>query len=370
MAVQANTRDTTAPVMALDAHWYTDPGVFELEQSAIFARTWQFACHSGELAKAGDYVTFSVGKAHLFAVRDRAGSIRCFHNVCRHRAHELVEGRGSRPFIICPYHGWRYDLDGSLKSAPGEDRVPGFDRNCIRLREVKTEVFCSFVFVNLDPDAAPMADWYPGVEAAMREFLPEIDALKQVAVIPVEEACNWKVSVENYSECYHCKLRHPTFVSGIIDPDNYDIVPTGYSLRHVTQSVATEKMTYAIDVPNPHAAEYSSWYLWPTISFQVYPGSVLNIYHWQANDHSSVTVKRGWFTPGGETSERIDKLAQQDLETTVTEDISIVEAVQRGLESGYYEPGPLVIDPKGGALSEHSIAAIYGWYREAMGVPA
>jgi len=365
----AKVQGEAAPqaIMALDARWYTDPAVFEREQTEIFGRTWQFACHESRIGKPGAYHTFSVGRASFFVVRGRSGDVRCFHNVCRHRAHELVEGSGSRSFIICPYHGWRYELDGSLKSAPGEERVPGLDKSCIRLREVRTEVFCGFVFVNLDPDAAPMADWYPGVADELREFLPDIDRLEPVAEIPVAEACNWKVSVENYSECYHCKLRHPTFVNGVIDPNSYDVRPQGHCLRHTTRSVGADKMTYAIDVPNPHAGEYSSWYLWPTLSFQVYPGSVLNTYHWHATDHRRVTVTRGWYTPGGEGSERIDKLAQQDLETTVAEDVAIVESVQRGLESGSYEPGPLVIDPDGGVMSEHSIAAIYGWIHEALG---
>jgi phenylpropionate dioxygenase-like ring-hydroxylating dioxygenase large terminal subunit len=367
MVLNEVSRTQADPVLALDARWYTDPQVFEREQGAIFARTWQYACHASELAKAGDYVTFSIGRVGFFAVRDRTGAVRCYHNVCRHRAHELVEGRGSRPFIVCPYHGWRYDLDGALKSAPGEDSTPGFDRACIRLREVRTELFCGFVFVNLDPDAAPMETWYPGVEEELRSFVPNIDALQPIAQIPVEEACNWKVSVENYSECYHCKLRHPTFSNGVIDPDRYDISPRGHCLRHTTVSAASAKMTYAIDAQNPHAGDYSSWYLWPTLSFQVYPGNVLNTYLWRANSHDRVTVWRGWYTPGGGLSDAVDRLARQDLDTTVAEDIAIVESVQRGLESGSYEPGPLIINPKGGVMSEHSIAAIYGWLREAMG---
>jgi phenylpropionate dioxygenase-like ring-hydroxylating dioxygenase large terminal subunit len=366
MALTADTDTASAPVLALKATWYTDPDVFAHEQSAIFARTWQFACHSSELAKAGDYVAFKIGRVNLFAVKDRSGAVRCYHNVCRHRAHELVEGKGSRPFIVCPYHGWRYDLDGVLKSAPGEDQVPGFDRACIRLRAVKTEVFCGFVFVNLDADAEPMEAWYPGVEAELRNFVPGIDNLQPIKQIPVEEACNWKVSVENYSECYHCKLRHPTFASGVIDPDRYDISPRGYCLRHTSVQASSAKMTYAIDAANPHAGDYSSWYLWPAISFQVYPGSVLNTYLWRATRHDKVTVWRSWYTPGGDPSDAVDRLAQQDLDTTVAEDIGIVESVQRGLESGSYEPGPLVINPQGGVLSEHSIAAIYGWLHEAM----
>lgn len=355
------------PPLALGASWYTDPDVFAREQDAIFARTWQYACHGSRLARVGDYVTFAIGRRRLIAVRDRQGAVRCFHNVCRHRAHELAEGCGNRAFIVCPYHGWRYDLDGRLKSVPGEDRVPGFDRAGLGLREVRCEVFCGFVFVNLDPDAAPMEDWFPGAAEEIAEFLPDLEALRPVREVEVPEACNWKVSVENYSECYHCKLTHPTFSSGVIDPDSYDVKVQGHCLRHTTRSAASEKMTYAIDVASPHADDYSSWFLWPTFSFQVYPGHVLNTYHWSAADHRSVTVTRGWYTVDGLPSGEIDRLADQDRATTVEEDIRIVESVQRGLDSGAYEPGPLVVDPEGGVMSEHSIAAIHGWVREAIG---
>lgn len=340
---------------ALGARWYTDPDVFEREQRAIFARTWQFACHVSRLRRPGDFAAFAVGRAGLFALRDRAGAVRCFHNVCRHRAHELVEGRGSKPFVVCPYHGWRYDLDGRLKSAPGADRTPGFDAGAVRLREARTEVFNGFVFVNLDADAEPMDAWYPGAREELRAFLPGIDDLEPAVEIEVEEACNWKVSVENYSECYHCKSRHPTFSAGVIDPDSYDIRPRGHCLRHTAASA------------RPGGTAYSSWFLWPAFSFQVYPGGALNTYHWRAADRRAVTVRRGWYAPGGEASERIESLARQDRDTTLAEDVAIVESVQRGLEGGFYEPGPLAIDARGGVMSEHSLAALHGWLREALG---
>ena len=227
-------------------------------------------------------------------------------------------------------------------------------------------MFCGFVFVNLDDDAEPMAAWYPGAEEEMRAFLPGVDTLRPVAEIPVVEACNWKVSVENYSECYHCKLRHPTFASGVIDPESYDVSPQGHCLRHTTRSAQSEKMTYAIDTPNPHAREYSSWFLWPTISFQVYPGSVLNTYLWRPDGVDSVIVYRGWYTPEGVASDVIEGLARQDLDTTVAEDVTIVNSVQRGLGNIGYRPGPLVVDPAFGVNSEHSIQSLVAWTLEAL----
>ncbi len=354
-------------VSALAARWYTDPAVFEKELERIFARTWQLACHASEVTGRGDYVVCSLGRASCIVVRDRGGTLRAFHNVCRHRAHELLEGRGNRALIACPYHGWSYGLDGALRHAPGSEHVPGFDRGTIRLAELRLEVFCGFVFVNADPRTRPMAAWYPGVEEELRAFVPDIEDLRPARQEAVEEACNWKVSVENYSECYHCRLAHPAFSTGVIDPVSYDVRPQGHCLRHTTRAAASGSRAYSVDGGDATALQYSSWYLWPAVSFQVYPGRILNTYRWQAAGHRAVTVTRGWYSATGECSDALSKLIRQDLETTVAEDIGLVESVQRGLESGAYRPGPLVVNPLGGVMSEHSIAVLHGWLRDALG---
>jgi hypothetical protein len=101
-------------------------------------------------------------------------------------------------------------------------------------------------------------------------------------------------------------------------------------------------------------------------SFQIYPGNVLNTYHWRARDVDACTVWRGWYTPGGVDSDVIRRLAVQDRATTVEEDIRLVESVARGLKSRGYRPGPLVLDPRCGLNSEHSIRALQHWMREAV----
>lgn len=352
---------------ALAAHYYTDPDIFRQEQQKIFAKTWQYAGHISQLAKAGDYFTFQIGGENLFCIRDRAGEIRAFYNVCQHRAHELLSGSGSVHSIVCPYHAWSYEFSGALKFGPNISAVPGFDKSEICLTPARVEEFCGFLFVNLDPDAAPMDDWYPNVRAELAEFVPQIDQLQPLEWVPVEEQCNWKVSVENYSECYHCRLNHPTFATGVVKPETYDIRPQGHCLRHTTECQNLDRMTYPIDLDsNAYAGSYSSWFLWPLFSFQVYPGNVLNTYHWRVTDGQSVTVWRGWYTIDGTESVAIRKLAIQDRASTVEEDIRLVESVQRGLHSRGYRPGPLVLDPKGGVNSEHSIHALNQWLLDAL----
>jgi phenylpropionate dioxygenase-like ring-hydroxylating dioxygenase large terminal subunit len=352
---------------ALDARYYTDPEIFALERERIFFGTWQYAGHVSQVQNPGDYFTFGICEQNLFTIRGNDGALRSFYNVCQHRAHELLRDAGNKRLLVCPYHAWTYDLDGRLRKAPNDKKVAGFDRGEICLTEVRTEVFCGFIFVNLDRDAAPMAVCFPEAESQLRSYVPDIDRLKPVAWLPVEEDCNWKVTVENYSECYHCRINHPTFARGVVDPTSYNVTPQGHCLRHTTRAANLDRLTYEIDPQaNDHATDYSSWFLWPAFSFQVYPGNVLNTYLWRPVEVGKTLVYRGWYSLEGAPSETVDKLAQQDLDTTVAEDLRLVNSVQRGLKSRGYRPGPLVIDPDQGVDSEHSIQAIKSWVLDAL----
>lgn len=362
--------DGALPVRSLEARYYIDPLVFENEMQGLLSRTWQFAGHKTQLPEVGDYFSFEIAGQNLFAIHGQDGVIRTFYNVCQHRAHELVSGTGNTRVVVCPYHAWSYELTGQLRAGPNIKSVPGLDRSAICLTEVRTEDFHGFLFVNLDPDTRPMDEWFPNVRDELAAFVPEIDCLAPLEWVEVKENCNWKVSVENYSECYHCHLNHPTFANGVVKPETYDIQPDaggGYVLRHTTECQSLEAMTYPIDLgANDHAGDYQSWFLWPTFSFQCYPGNVLNTYHWRVDDVNSCAVWRGWYTEGGKDSAVIRKLAIQDRETTVAEDIGLVESVQRGMRSKGYRPGPLVLDPKSGVNSEHSIQKLHQWVREAL----
>ena len=352
---------------SLEGRYYTDPAVFEAERKGLFASTWQFAGHASLIPKPGDYFTFELAGENLFCVRDRGDVIRCFYNVCRHRAHQLVEGSGNSKVIVCPYHAWSYALDGRFVNGPNVDSVPGFDKSSICLTQARVDIMHGFIFVNLDPEAKPMDDWFPGVREELGAHVPHIDGLEPVEWVEIPERCNWKVSVENYSECYHCSLNHKTFSTGVVKPETYDIQPQGHCLRHTTECQNLDAMTYPVDLEaNDYAGVYSSWFLWPMFSFQVYPGNVLNTYHWRAVDAGRVVVWRGWYTVGGEDDAVVRDLAVQDRETTVEEDIHLVESVQKGLGSRGYVPGPLVVDPACGVNSEHSIKALQQWMREAV----
>ena len=359
---------TSTPTLSLAARYYTDPEVFKLETNGLLARTWQFAGHASQLKETGDYFTFDMAGESLFCIKGRDGEIRTFYNVCQHRAHQLVSGQGQTRVVVCPYHAWTYELTGELRAGPNIKAVEGFDKSSICLTSVRTEVFLGFIFVNLDKDAKPMDDWFPNVRTELESYIPHWDTLAPLEWVEIPENCNWKVSVENYSECYHCTLNHPTFSTGVVRPETYDIQPQGYCLRHTTECNSMDAMTYDINSGFDKNDQYSSWFLWPMFSFQVYPGNLLNTYHWRAVDADHVVVWRGWYSVGGEENDIVRQMAVQDRETTVAEDIGLVESVQRGLKSRGYVPGPLVVDPKCGVNSEHSILTLQRWMKEAVDV--
>ena len=359
---------TSTPTLSLAAKYYTNPEVFKLETNGLLARTWQFAGHASQLKETGDYFTFDMAGESLFCIKGRDGEIRTFYNVCQHRAHQLVSGQGQTRVVVCPYHAWTYELTGELRAGPNIKAVEGFDKSSICLTSVRTEVFLGFIFVNLDNDAKPMDDWFPNVRTELESYIPHWDTLAPLEWVEIPENCNWKVSVENYSECYHCTLNHPTFSTGVVRPETYDIQPQGYCLRHTTECNSMDAMTYDINSGFDKNDQYSSWFLWPMFSFQVYPGNLLNTYHWRAVDADHVVVWRGWYSVGGEENDIVRQMAVQDRETTVAEDIGLVESVQRGLKSRGYVPGPLVVDPKCGVNSEHSILTLQRWMKEAVDV--
>jgi len=357
--------ESAAPPETLPARYYTDPALHALALDRIFRRSWQYVCHASTLRQPGDYCAFELLGQDLFVVRGRDGCLRCFYNVCQHRAHPLVEGSGSARVLVCPYHAWAYELDGGLRAAPGARETPGFDRAKICLTEVRLESFLGFVFVNLDREARSMAETYPGVAEAVLAHCPDIEARAFAHEHRAQEFCNWLVAVENYSECYHCGHCHPAFARGVIDPASYDIQPfgTGRVLRHVAGAAAGAGKWY--DTSGP---AYASFYLYPAFSLQMYPGGLVNTYHWRPTAVDDTIVHRGWFSHDGAVDAALQTVIDLDRETTFAEDLAIVRRVQRGLNSAGYRPGPLVLAPGGcGINSEHSIAALHRWVREDLG---
>ena len=202
----ARTLQPFAEARTLPGAVYTSQDVFRLEQSGLFARQWLCVGRESDIAAPGDYFLKEIAGDSIIFMRGRDGRIRGFHNVCRHRGSKLLDapcGKGlSR--VLCPYHAWSYNTDGSIQSAPqmGED----FRKEEFPLVPVRLELFHGFIFANLDEQAAPLAAFFKELPDLTRFRMDELVCGKR---IEYDVAANWKLICENYSECYHCAGAHP-----------------------------------------------------------------------------------------------------------------------------------------------------------------
>src|ERR1700756_4085756 len=142
---------------ALPAWTYSHPEMTRLEYERILRPSWQIVCHVNSIPKSGDYVAVELGSDSVVAVRTSQGTIRAFHNVCRHRGARILDGTGHCPgAITCPYHGWSYRLSGEVRAITERETFPGIDRSEWGLKAVRSQVAFGFVFVCLDGDPPPV----------------------------------------------------------------------------------------------------------------------------------------------------------------------------------------------------------------------
>ncbi len=195
------------PMHALTRDLYCNPGVYRADLDQIWYREWLFATSAARLVKAGSYATLQVGAYPVVVVKGQDGTVRAFHNVCRHRGQRLcAKPEGTTAKLVCPYHQWTFDLDGRLLFARAMQE--GFDPAAHGLKPVHCDVAAGMVFICLADDAP---DFAPVRAAADRYAAPHnLQELKVAHTSTIVENGNWKLVMENNRECYHCAGSHPS----------------------------------------------------------------------------------------------------------------------------------------------------------------
>ncbi|HEX2045184.1 MAG TPA: aromatic ring-hydroxylating dioxygenase subunit alpha, partial [Gaiellaceae bacterium] len=211
MSETVRLEEELAAGATLPADWYDDPAILRLEQERIFARSWQYAGRAELVAEPGSFFACFAGRIPLVVVRDGAGELRAFVNVCRHRGHVVAEGAGRRETLQCPYHAWTYGLDGALRAAPRSEREPDFEASAFSLLPVSVATWGPLVFVNPDAEAAPLVDALGELPRRVGESGLELERLRFRERSEWEVRANWKLCCENFLECYHCQVAHPSF---------------------------------------------------------------------------------------------------------------------------------------------------------------
>ena len=332
---------------------YIDPQFLKVEQAQIFRKSWQFVCHEEKLKCVGSYVTVDIQGQSIVVVRADDGELKAFYNVCKHRAHELLQGEGSVRLITCPYHAWVYKLNGSLYKARKSEHLENFNIQDICLTAVRLETFCHFVFVNLDSDAPSLAEQTGNLGDEIKSYAPDIANLTFAHRLTYRIQANWKAVVDNFLECNHCPVAHRDFCS-LIDMQTYKVKTHGIYSSHMAKAKIADNQAYSIE--NASVTDHAVWYLWPNMTLMRYPGRgnfmawrfypVSQTETYEVFDFFLETAKPN--ADEVEAIEFIDKVLQP-------EDIALVESVQRGMGTPAFEQGRYLVDPQKSGLSEHAV---------------
>ncbi|MCP5072726.1 MAG: aromatic ring-hydroxylating dioxygenase subunit alpha [Rhodobacteraceae bacterium] len=217
-----------SPAHGLPAAAYTDKAFWKIECETVFSKTWVCAGFAHELEKPGDVSPVTIAGKPVLLVKNGAGEICAFHNVCRHRCLKLVdESKNTGKLIRCPYHAWAYGLDGSLRASPhfgGKDdhRPEGFDPAEHGLKPVRVHVWHDWIFVNLDGHAPEFEEYAAPLIARLEGI--DFTKVQAIGVLDFGEVeTNWKFIMENFIEPYHVQFVHPTTTSQPLT-DHYTIV--------------------------------------------------------------------------------------------------------------------------------------------------
>jgi Rieske 2Fe-2S family protein len=361
---------------SLQQGFYRDQNVFDREIDRIFLKAWHYACHISRLPEPGDYLLFEMAGESIIIVRTGDGGVSALVNVCRHRGSRVcLEPSGRRKLLVCPYHGWTYELDGALRFVRAAKQ--DFDKSLYGLKTAHVRIFHGMVFINLDPDAAPFDRIEKDLDDRLRPYRLAHAKVAAARTYPIN--ANWKLAVENYTECYHCRIAHPEYSrshSLAIPGRKTDELQKGTDARSARIGLSTEYFSHSFDQNRPVGldTEYQRYPLFegyetgsrdgkplapplgdltgydggatdlhigPMTFFLAYCDHVV-IYQFSPHTVESCSCTITWLVNA--TAREGRDYTLEDLtwlwDVTTVADKKIIEDNQSGVDSRFYEPGP------------------------------
>lgn len=374
---------------SLEQAFYTAPGIFDLEWEKIWKKYWLFAGTTAEIPKAGDYFTYQANNDSIIIIRGDKGEVHAHYNTCRHRGSVVcLEERGNAPKLMCPYHQWVYNRDGSLFRA--RMMPDDFDKSSHGLHPAHVRIADGLIFISLAKDPPD----FTRVEKDYSPFLKpyRIDQAKVAYKKRYTLRTNWKLVAENFRECYHCGVAHPEYCGAVI----------GANLRESTEEVLAERQVawqskglatrmidferdsfhFAIRYPlRPGVLSYSldgkavarpmgdhKDFDAGVLGLVVYPNfwmDSVSDYMWTMRvtpvSPSRTSIDLTWLVDAGAV-EGVDYTVDRLTDfwrITGEQDWELCENNYRGIESSRYQPGPY-------APVEEDVVKFVDWYLERM----
>lgn len=326
---------------------YTSEDFLRAELENVFAREWVSVGRASRLKAPGDYIAYELAGQPIVVLRDGEGKLRAMSNVCRHRMSTLLEGEGRARVIVCPYHGWTYNLDGSLRAAPAMTKNAGFCKDDYRLPAVRCEEWLGWIMVTLNPDAPPVAEQLREVHALIDDFdmANYVESFRET----FRWDTNWKVLAENFMESYHLPVCHADTIGGLSRIEDM-VCPPGKRMFNYHWILKDD--TLKIALAHPDNTRLKGDRRRTTFLLSIYPSLLITItpgYFWYLSLHPHGPGQVDVLYGGGMSADfAYSPEAQQHFAAVKTlldhvndEDRGCVERVYRGLCSGLAEPGHL-----------------------------
>lgn len=328
MNAYAGVADTLAQARALPSAAFTDERVFEAEVARVFRGGWAPVARESEIAP-GSYLSVNLFGAPLVVTREADGALHVLSRICRHRGMPVTEGAGAAQALMCPYHLWRYGLDGKLLSAPAMDQSEAFAREDCALPRIRHERWGGWVFANLSGNAPALAAQLAPLAARLAQDDPS--TLVTCGVIEFDSPWNWKVMIENFLESYH------------------HIGPHTQSLQQTHPGFGTHEGAHGdlftvLENPGVDAdhAPFTVAAIFP-LTLMAFSAGRLGVWY-ELTDITRTRFKlRVHLLAPPELAEVPDIAAQyrEAINAIHLEDIPVCAGMQRGVESPLYAPGPL-----------------------------
>ena len=334
----------------LPREYFTSPELFAQELENIFYRRWLCVGRADQLPNPGDYFVQDVGRESVIVLKDEGGTFRAYYNVCRHRGTRLCEEHSGQfsETITCPYHLWAYGLDGRLIGAPSTHDIKGFNKVNYPLHRVAVDTWEGFLFIDLSGKASPLIESFEAIhERASLYNLPNLQRSRQIVY---DVNCNWKLLVQNYSECYHCAPVHPTLArltpptSGENDLIEGPLLGGYMVLNEGTGSMTMSGRSCGInvaDLPDEELNRVYYYSVFPNMLLSLHPDYVMFHTLWPIDERHTRILCDWLFHPDSLNNPKFDPedgIAFWDM--TNRQDWHICEQSQRGVESRSYVPGP------------------------------
>jgi choline monooxygenase len=343
----ANARRPFTDAVGMPPGAYTSESFLKLELDRIFSREWICVGRASSLKKPGDYLTFELAGQPIVVLRDTGGTLRAFSNVCLHRMSTIVEGCGHARALVCPYHAWTYNLDGSLRGAPFMAETTGFRREDYHLPAIRSEEWLGWIYVTLDNEAGSVAT----------QLAPVADLVGRYGMEHYQECfrethvwdTNWKVLAENFMESYHLPVCHAATVGPYSKLEEMDCPPGDAAFNY---HWITKEATLAIGNAHPDNKRLEGHWRRTTALLSLYPSHLITLtpgYFWYLSLHPKGTGQVEMVFGGGLAPEFMADPQADDYVATLKrlldevnlEDRGCTERVFHGMQAGRARPGHL-----------------------------